>query len=120
MTHKRHSALLERAKGFRTGRRTLFKRANEALLKAGQFAYRDRRNKKRVFRRSWISTINMAVRPYGVSYSQFMAKLKVSSHNIDRKIMAQMVKNDSSAFEALVKDVLKQAPSQPNQPADNQ
>lgn len=107
MTHKRHANLLARAKGFRNGRRTLFKRANEALLKAGQFAYRDRRTKKRDFRRAWISRINAAVRPHGISYSQFIAKMNESGYTLDRKAMAEMIKKDTEAFNALVKSVAK-------------
>lgn len=106
-THKRHSALLARAKGFRNGRRTLFKRANEALLKAGQFAYRDRRNKKRDFRRGWIVRINSAVREHGHSYSTFMAAMKKANIDINRKMLADMALNDAPALEALVKKVTK-------------
>jgi len=106
-THKRHAAILERAKGFRNGRRTLIKRATEATLKAGQFAYRDRRNKKRDLRRGWIGRINAAVRTQGMSYSRFMSLLKESGSTIDRKTMAHLVENDMPAFEALVKQIAK-------------
>lgn len=104
-THKRHTALLERAKGFRNGRRTLFKRANEALLHAGQFAYRDRRNKKRDLRRGWIVRINAAVRPHGLTYSTFIAKLKASGSDLNRKILSDMALQDSTTLEALVKEI---------------
>ena len=77
-THRRHASLLERAKGFRTGRHKLFKRASEAVLQAGQFAYRDRRTKKRDLRRAWIVRINAAVRAQGMTYSAFIAALKES------------------------------------------
>ncbi len=105
-THKRHANILERAKGFRNGRRKLIKRANEALLKAGQFAYRDRRTKKRDFRRSWIVRINSAVRPHGISYSQFIFKLKEQNIMLDRKVLSEMALNDQSALDNLIKQVV--------------
>ena len=104
-THKRHASLLERAKGFRNGRRTLFKRASEAVLKAGQFAYRDRRTKKRDFRRSWIQHINIAVRQYDMNYSEFIHLLQKSGSQLNRKTLAELVTKDSAAFEALVKSI---------------
>ncbi|HSI20168.1 MAG TPA: 50S ribosomal protein L20 [Verrucomicrobiae bacterium] len=105
-THKRHANLLERAKGFRNGRRTLVKRATEALLKAGQFAYRDRRTKKRDMRRGWIVRINAAVRPHGISYSQFMNKLKEQNIDINRKVLSEMALTDEKGLESLVKQVV--------------
>jgi large subunit ribosomal protein L20 len=104
-THKRHAALLERAKGFRTGRRTLFKRANEALLKAGQFAYRDRRTKKRDLRRGWIVRINSVVRQHGLTYSTFMDMANKAGMRVDRKILSQMALEEPAALEALIKSV---------------
>jgi large subunit ribosomal protein L20 len=104
-THKRHANILARAKGFRNGRRTLIKRANEALLKAGQFAYRDRRTKKRDFRRSWIVRINAAVRMHDISYSQFIAGLKAKNIDINRKMLSDMALNDLPALENLIKQV---------------
>lgn len=105
-THKRHAALLERAKGFRNGRRTLIKRATEALLKAGQFEYRDRRNKKRDLRRAWITRINAAVREHGVSYSQFIAAANKAGSTLNRKVMADMITKDKEAFGAFVKQIV--------------
>jgi large subunit ribosomal protein L20 len=104
-THKRHASLLERAKGFRTGRHTLFKRASEALLQAGQFAYRDRRNKKRDLRRGWIVRINAAVRAHGMTYSEFMAALAKSGIMVNRKMLAEMALQEPAALEGLVKQV---------------
>jgi large subunit ribosomal protein L20 len=104
-THKSNANLLVRAKGFRNGRRTLIKRATEAVLKAGQFAYRDRRTKKRDFRRSWISRINIAVRQHDMNYSQFMHLLQQSGSQLNRKTLAELVTNDMPTFEALVKSV---------------
>ena len=105
-THKRHSKLLERAKGFRNGRRTLVKRATEALLKAGQFSYRDRRTKKRDIRRSWIVRINAAVRPHGLNYSTFISALKKQGIEINRKMLSDLALNDEAALETLVKQVV--------------
>jgi large subunit ribosomal protein L20 len=106
-THKRHSNILARAKGFRNGRRTLIKRANEALLKAGQFAYRDRRNKKRDLRRGWIVRINAAVREHGMSYSVFMSGARKQGIELNRKMLSEMALNDNGSLEALVKQVAK-------------
>ena len=105
-THKRHTKLLERAKGFRNGRRTLVKRATEALLKAGQFAYRDRRTKKRDLRRGWITRINIAVREHGLSYSQFMNMMKKSGVEVNRKVLAYMAISDAAALKGLVQKVI--------------
>jgi len=105
MTHKRHAKLLELTKGYRTGRRTLFKRASEAVLKAGQFAYRDRRTKKRDMRRSWIVRINSAVRLHGMTYSGFMAGLKKANIALNRQMLSQMALNDEASLQALVKKV---------------
>ena len=103
MTHKRHASVLERAKGFRTGRNNLFKRANEALLQAGQFAYRDRRTKKRDLRRGWIVRINAAVREHGMSYSTFTAALSKAGILVNRKMLAEMAIQEPAALQALVK-----------------
>ena len=102
-THRRHASLLERAKGFRTGRRTLFKRASEALLKADQFAYRDRRTKKRQMRRGWIVTINAAARLQGMSYSAFMHQMRLGQMAVDRKMLSQLAVHEPEVFAALTK-----------------
>ena len=104
-THRRHASLLERAKGFRTGRRKLFKRASEAVLQAGQFAYRDRRTKKRDLRRAWIVRINAAVRAQGMTYSAFIAALKESGSELNRKIMSDMAIQEPAALDALIKQM---------------
>jgi large subunit ribosomal protein L20 len=110
-THRRHAAILERAKGFRTGRRRLIRRANEALLKAGMYAYRDRRVKKRDLRREWITRINAAVRLHGLTYSSFMAGLRKLNIGINRKMLSDMALNDPHSVEALAKKV-SSAPSE--------
>jgi large subunit ribosomal protein L20 len=106
-THKRHTALLERAKGYRTGRRSLFKRAKEAVLKAGQFAYRDRRTKKRTARSAWIVQINAAVREHNLSYSQFMHVAKQQGMQINRKLLADLAQHEPAALKKLISSVTK-------------
>jgi large subunit ribosomal protein L20 len=102
VTHRRHAALLERTKGFRNGRSKLFKRAKEADLKAQQYAYRDRRTKKRDFRRSWIMRINAAVRLHGMTYGTFIAGLTKQGIAVNRKQMADLAISDPAALKALV------------------
>ena len=107
ISHKRHAALLEQAKGFRTGRRKLVKRAREAVLKAGQFAYRDRRTKKRDMRRGWITRINAAVREHGLTYSEFMNLAKKTNMDVNRKMLAELAVNEPEALKALVTSIAK-------------
>ena len=102
VTHRRHAAVLERASGFRTGRSTQFRRASEALLKADQFAYRDRRTKKRDLRRGWIVRINAAVREHGLSYGRFIDGLTKAGIEVDRKVMSEMAISQPEAFGSLV------------------
>ena len=104
-THKRHASLLELAKGYRTGRHALVKRAREAVLQAGQFAYRDRRTKKRDMRAGWIVRINAAVRLHGMTYSSFTAGLKKTGILVDRKVLSQMALQDEAALKAIVDKV---------------
>jgi large subunit ribosomal protein L20 len=104
-THKRHAKLLELAKGYRNGRHALVKRANEAVLKAGQFAYRDRRTKKRELRGEWIVRINAAAREHGMSYSVLMGKLRAAGIELDRKVLSQLVLEGADSFKALVDKV---------------
>jgi large subunit ribosomal protein L20 len=104
----RHKKVLALAKGFRGRRKNVFRIAKEAVMKAGQYAYRDRRNKKRVFRRLWIARINAAARAAGVTYSKFMAGLKKAQIGIDRKVLADMAVNDPAAFGSIVDKVKAQ------------
>ena len=97
----RHKKVLALAKGFRGRRGNVFRIAKEAVMKAGQYAYRDRRNKKRVFRALWIARINAAVRELGMTYSGFMSGLKKASIEIDRKVLAEIAVHDSAAFKQL-------------------
>ncbi len=102
MRHKRHHKILKEASGYFGGKSRLFKTANEAVMKAGQYAYRDRRNRKREFRQLWIARINAACRAQGVQYSRFIAALTASEVDLDRKVLADMAVNDNAAFNALV------------------
>ena len=94
----RHKKVLALAKGFRGRRGNVFRIAKEAVMKAGQYAYRDRRNKKRTMRALWIARINAAVRELGMSYSVFMAGLKRANIEIDRKVLADLAVQDKPAF----------------------
>ena len=104
--HARHKKILKLAKGYRGARSKQFKKANETVMKAGQYAYRDRKNKKREFRRLWIARINAAARINGISYSRLICGLTKAGVAIDRKMMADLAVNDSAAFSQLV-DIAK-------------
>ena len=98
----RHKKVIYAAKGYRGRRKNVFRIAKQAVMRAGQYAYRDRRNKKRVFRALWIARINAAVRQYDVTYSVFMNGMKKSGVELDRKVLSDMAINDKPAFAALV------------------
>ena len=100
--HARHKKILALAKGYRGRRKNVFRIAKQAVMKAGQYAYRDRRTRKRVFRQLWIARINAASRELGVTYSKFMAGLKKAQIDIDRKVLADMAVNDPAAFGSIV------------------
>ncbi|WP_374592891.1 50S ribosomal protein L20 [Aquabacterium sp.] len=104
----RHKKVLALAKGFRGRRKNVFRIAKQAVMKAGQYAYRDRRNKKRVFRRLWIARINAASRQEGLSYSKFIAGLKKAAIDLDRKVLADLAVNDPAAFSGIVAKVKAQ------------
>ncbi len=106
--HARHKKILALAKGFRGRRKNVFRIAKQAVMKAGQYAYRDRRTRKRVFRQLWIARINAASRELGVSYSRFMAGLKKAQIDIDRKVLADMAVKDPAAFGHIVAQVKAQ------------
>ena len=101
----RHKKVLALAKGFRGRRGNVFRVAKEAVMKAGQYAYRDRRNKKRVFRQLWIARINAASRSFGMTYSQFANGIRKAGIEIDRKVLSDMAIHDSAAFGAIVEQV---------------
>jgi large subunit ribosomal protein L20 len=100
-TRARHKRVLEQAKGFRGRRSRTFKVAKQAVMKAGQYAYRDRRNKKREFRALWIVRINAAAREHGLSYSRLMNGLRKAAVEVDRKVLADLDVFDRAAFEKL-------------------
>ena len=104
----RHKKVLALAKGFRGRRKNVFRIAKQAVMKAGQYAYRDRRAKKRVFRRLWIAHINAASRQEGLSYSKFIAGLKKAAIDLDRKVLADLAVNDPAAFSGIVAKVKAQ------------
>ena len=98
----RHKKVLKQAKGYYGARSRVYRVAFQAVTKAGQYAYRDRRAKKRTFRQLWIARINAAARQNGLSYSRFINGLKKTSVEIDRKILADIAVYDQNAFAALV------------------
>ena len=97
----RHKKILSRAKGYYNARRKVFRVAKQAVIKAGQYAYRDRRQKKRVFRALWITRINAGARMFGLSYSRLMNGLKKADITVDRKVLADLAVHDIKAFGAL-------------------
>ncbi len=99
---RRHKKLLKQARGFFSGRRKHFRKAKEQLERSLVYAYRDRRNKKRDFRRLWITRINAACRLNGMSYSKFIHGLNKAGIELDRKILADMAMNDAAAFTKVV------------------
>jgi large subunit ribosomal protein L20 len=98
---RRHKKVLGKAKGYYNARRKVFRAAKQAVIKAGQYAYRDRRAKKREFRALWIARINAAARIYGLSYSRIINGLNKAGLEIDRKVLADLAVHDSEAFGAI-------------------
>jgi len=105
MVRKKHKKLLKQVKGFRGARKHRIKLAKEALFKAGTYAYRDRRTKKRHFRQLWITQINAALKEYGLRYSQFIQGLKKAKIELDRKILAGLAKDEPEEFKKIVEKV---------------
>ncbi|MEY4271037.1 MAG: hypothetical protein RLZZ58_2253 [Pseudomonadota bacterium] len=101
-TRAKHKKILDQAKGFYGRRKNTIRIARQAVEKAGQYAYRDRKVKKRSFRALWIQRINAAVRLEGLTYSQFMNGLKLAGVELDRKILADLAMNEASAFSIIV------------------
>ena len=99
--HRRHRKIVKQAKGYYGARSRTFKSAKDAVVKAGLYAYRDRRQKKRQFRRLWITRINAACRLNGTTYSAFINGLKIKGVELDRKILADMAVNDPQSFAKL-------------------
>jgi large subunit ribosomal protein L20 len=96
--HARHKKVIKQAKGYSGRRKNVYRVAIQAVTKAGQYAYRDRRQKKRVFRSLWIARINAGARECGMSYSKLIDGLKKAAIEIDRKVLADLAMNDMAAF----------------------
>ncbi len=104
----RHKKILRKAKGYYGARSKIYRVAKQAVIKAGQYAYRDRRQRKRVFRALWITRINAAARLNGLSYSRLINGLKLAEIDVDRKVLADIAVYDSEAFTAIA-DAAKEA-----------
>ncbi len=98
VAHARHKKILDKAKGYYGARRRTYRVAKQAVIKAGQYAYRDRRQRKRQFRSLWIVRINAAARQFGLSYSRLMDGLNKASVQIDRKVLADLAVHDIDTF----------------------
>jgi len=103
--HRRHRKIVKQAKGYYGARSRTFKSAKDAVVRAGLYAYRHRRQRKRMFRRLWITRINAACRLNGITYSAFINGLKTKGIDLDRKILADMAVNDPQAFTVLTASV---------------
>ena len=101
----RHRKVIDKAKGYRGRRKNVYRIAKNAVTKAGQYAYRDRRQRKRTFRALWIARINAAAREHGMSYSVFMNGLKRANIEIDRKLLADLAVADKPAFAKIASQV---------------
>lgn len=106
-SHAKHKKLRAQTKGYSLVRRSSVRQARQAILKALQYQYRDRRNKKRDFRSAWITRINAGVSQFGISYSAFMGSLKKAGITLDRKILAELAVSQPKAFEAIVDEAKK-------------
>lgn len=102
VARRRHKKVLKQAKGYYGARSRVFRVAKQAVIKAGQYAYRDRRNRKRQFRALWIQRINAGARINGISYSRFVGGLKKAGIEIDRKVLADLAVHEKAAFAAIV------------------
>ena len=108
---KKRRAVLERAKGFRGGGSKKYRQAKEAVMKADAYAYRDRRNRKRDFRRLWITRINAAARQNGMSYGTFMHGLKLAGIELDRKVLADIAVRDPETFRRFAESAREALPA---------
>ena len=105
VARKRRKRVLKLAKGYFGSKHTLYKTANEQVMRSLRYAYRDRKNKKRTFRALWITRINAGARLHGLSYSELMGKLKANNIDINRKVLADLAMNNSEAFTEIVNKV---------------
>ncbi|MBK7904859.1 MAG: hypothetical protein RL261_708 [Pseudomonadota bacterium] len=108
---RRHKKVLAKAKGYYNARRKVYRTAKQAVIKAGQYAYRDRKAKKRDFRALWITRINAGARMFEMSYSRLMAGLKAAGLEIDRKLLADLAVHDIEAFGKIVEQAKKSLPA---------
>jgi large subunit ribosomal protein L20 len=106
-----HKKVLNRAKGFRGRRKNVFRVANEAVMKAGQYAYRDRRQRKRQFRSLWIARINAAAREVGLTYSTLINGLKRAAIEVDRRVLSDLAVRDPAAFNKLAQSAKASLPA---------
>ena len=102
VAHARHKKILDKAKGYRGARSKILRVAKQAVTKAGQYAYRDRRVRKRTFRALWIQRINAGAREHGLTYSQFMNGIKLAGIEIDRKVLSDLAVREPGAFKSIV------------------
>lgn len=102
-SHARHQKIRKATKGFTRGNRSSIRRGRQALTKSLQYAYRDRRNRKRTFRAVWNARINAAARLHNTTYSRLIAGLKAANITLDRKVLSELAVNEPAAFEAVVK-----------------
>lgn len=105
MAHKRRKNLLKRVKGFENGRKNKHNQAKEALMHAGAYAYRDRRNKKRTMRALWLTRLSAAVKGYDLSYSKFIGAIKSAGIDLDRKILSDLAMNNPEIFAKIVEKI---------------
>jgi large subunit ribosomal protein L20 len=115
---KKRRVVLEEAKGYRGQRSRLYRKAKEQLLHSYTYSYRDRKNRKREFRKLWITRINAAARANGITYNRFMQGLSLAEVEVDRKILAELAVNDAAAFTALVEVARKALPEDVNAPVE--
>ncbi|HEX2143632.1 MAG TPA: 50S ribosomal protein L20 [Glycomyces sp.] len=115
---KKRRVVLEEAKGYRGQRSRLYRKAKEQLLHSYTYSYRDRKNRKREFRKLWITRINAAARANGITYNRFMQGLSLAEVEVDRKILAELAVSDPTAFAALVEVARKALPEDVNAPAE--
>ena len=107
VTRRRHKRMLEKAEGTWGTRHTSYRIARQTVIRAGEYAYRDRRNKKRDFRKLWIARINAAVRAQGYTYSSFIHQLETKNIDINRKMLSELAINNPDEFKTLVDSVMK-------------
>ena len=112
IAHARHKKVLKKAKGYYNARRKIYRAAKQAVIKAGQYSYRDRKTNKRNFRSLWIVRINAEARVHGLSYSKLIAGLNLAGLEIDRKVLADIAMNDAAAFAVIAQKAKDSLPKE--------